>query len=179
VTKSMPRPVLRRRPKKVSARSGRCTRPQQSMRIAWVQAVGGATRGPHSRDMRLKSAMVSAGPSLQDSDGGERVSAARKPFITRSGSGVACSCNSSSRWCTSSGPSVQEQARSVAAARARWGARGKGSVEGGDAVGRAAKMEERRTILLRKRFVGLLCYAGWGRPCSSVALQVPPSSVMA
>jgi hypothetical protein len=76
--------------------------------------------------MRSKRATTSERPSLQAGEAGARATAARKPVRARSGTGEACRSNSSNRWCASSGLSVPERTRSVAAARATWGARREG-----------------------------------------------------
>jgi hypothetical protein len=94
-----------------------------------VWNVGDSTLGPAARDMPVKKAMASAGPSQQAVEGGARASAARNPFSGRSGTGVPRCRNSSSRWRASSGPNAPDRTRSVAAARARWGARGFGAPE--------------------------------------------------
>jgi hypothetical protein len=136
------KPALRKRPKKARAKSGCRARQQQSSRMLYVWTVGDPTGGPWSRDMRLKRAMVIPRPSLQAAGPVARVRAARKPLRARSGTGVACSSNSSNRTCASSGLNVPERTRSVAVARATPGARSEG--------GEVEVEEERR----RKTAVG-------------------------
>jgi hypothetical protein len=136
------KPALRKRPKKARAKSGCRARQQQSSRMLYVWTVGDPTGGPWSRDMRLKRAMVIPRPSLQAAGPVARARAARKPLRARSGTGVACSSNSSNRLCASSWLNVPERTRSVAAARATPGARSEG--------GEVEVEEERR----RKMAVG-------------------------